>query len=686
MSGSDSREQSLLELRVLQRVADDVTAALDLDEILARCLTTSSEVAQTSSCAIYLRDDRRKVFRRSIARDVLEHDAHLPTAEMDAAFAQRSSALVDLNDPTYAQHPAVKASREFGFLATLNLPMRWHGRLIGLLILAFRDRTTLPQSTVRTLEAIIGYQAAAVENARAHQLIERRARLALTLRQFSERTISITDVEALHRIILDTALALSGADRGLLSCVEGDQTIVVSGVGCCAGLVGQKVPLTDRWVAASIAQSDPLVVEVVSAMEPGSPVAAAAQRQATAQMIILTMRHDETPIGQVMVGTAAARDWGDEEIEALRTLASMAAELTERVRIQAARELEQRRLGESIEHLPIGIAVVDRTFKAVHINQAAQALAERLGIHRGNWRESMTRLRTIGGQPFGPQDSAFLRAFRGEHPPPHDVRYLPEGSDRALTLRGAAAPLLDVDGSVMAVVIGFQEVTELYDLADARERFVRIASHELRSPITSLRATTQLLALDPSAMTDPERRALLLARLDRQSVRLVNLVGQLLDVTRLHAEELPLQLGECDLVTLCRQVTETDRRVQIEASGAVVGRWDAVRIEQVLTNLVVNALHYSHADSPVIVRVGESDGRARLQVIDRGIGIPPAEMQRLFTPFHRTPAAASQHRAGLGLGLHITREIVRRHGGTIDVRSEPGTGSTFTVELPLRGP
>jgi len=683
----DPREQSLLELRVLQRVAEDVTSALDLEEVLARCLTTSSELAQTTSCAIYLRDDRRQVFRRRIARDTLEQDAYLPTPQMDAWFAQQPSVVCNLHDPAIASHPSVIASRAKGFLMTLNLAMRWRGKLIGLMVLAFRDRVALPDSTLRTLEAIIGYQAAAVENARAHQLLEQRARLAQTLRELSERAIAITDVDALRRIILETALALSGGDRGLISRVDGAETLVVAGVGCCARLVGQKVPLVDRYVAASAAQSEPLVIDAVAAMDGTSPVAAAAQRHTTEQMMILTMRRDETPIGQVMIGTADVVDWGNEEIEALRTLASMAAELTERARLQAARDVERRLLVDTLEHLPIGVAVVDRSFQPIHINQAARTLAERLGMTRDNWRECMLRVRTSSGQPLDPNDSTFLRAFRGERPSPHDIRYTPEGSDRAVTLRGAAAPVFAADGTVSTVVIGFQDVSELQELADAKERFVRIASHELRSPITSLRATTQLLALDPNALSDPDRRALLLARLDRQSTRLVNLVGQLLDTSRLHAEELPLQLVDCDLVALCRQATETsDRRVTIEADGAVVGRWDPVRIEQVLTNLVVNALHYSKADAPVVVRVQQAAERAILQVIDRGIGIPEAEVPRLFTPFYRTAGAAAVHRAGLGLGLHITREIVRRHGGRIDVQSDVGTGSTFTVELPLSGP
>jgi signal transduction histidine kinase len=255
-----------------------------------------------------------------------------------------------------------------------------------------------------------------------------------------------------------------------------------------------------------------------------------------------------------------------------------------------------------------------------------------------------------------------------------------------------AAPLPpDEDGEVSAVVTGFQDVTALRELADARDRFLRIASHELRSPITALRATTSLLDLDPQAIADPERRGLMLTRIHRQVDRLIKLVEQLLDSSRARAGVLPIEPTECDLVELAREAIAlaasaspgASARITLEADRALPGVWDPLRIEQVITNLTANALRYSSPDSPVqlTARAVGAD-HVELSVIDRGIGIPRAELDRVFSPFFRASNALRDHHTGLGLGLHVASEIVRRHGGRLSVESVLGEGSRFIAILP----
>ena len=120
----------------------------------------------------------------------------------------------------------------------------------------------------------------------------------------------------------------------------------------------------------------------------------------------------------------------------------------------------------------------------------------------------------------------------------------------------------------------------------------------------------------------------------------------------------------------------------MEGDGPIVGRWDASRLEQVITNLVSNALRYSPGDGRVRVRASADAARATLEVSDQGIGIPAQQLGQLFTPFFRAANATRVERGGLGLGLYITHEIVRRHGGELRVASTEGKGTTFTVELP----
>jgi signal transduction histidine kinase len=182
----------------------------------------------------------------------------------------------------------------------------------------------------------------------------------------------------------------------------------------------------------------------------------------------------------------------------------------------------------------------------------------------------------------------------------------------------------------------------------------------------------------------------LFSRIQRQVDRLSTLVERLLDTTRLNAGELPLDYADSDLSALCQDAVEharlTDREHQytLDAPPSIPGHWDPARIEQVLTNLISNACRYSPPHSEIIVRARVTDGeRATVDVVDQGPGIPPDQQDKLFAPFYRGSAAA-RHKGGLGLGLYITREIARRHGGTVRLSSPPGQGATFTVELPLR--
>jgi signal transduction histidine kinase len=178
--------------------------------------------------------------------------------------------------------------------------------------------------------------------------------------------------------------------------------------------------------------------------------------------------------------------------------------------------------------------------------------------------------------------------------------------------------------------------------------------------------------------------------LRRQVRKLADLINDLLDVSRIAAGRLqpgarePVELGQ-----LAREVVErlrpaaleagSELRVSVETPGGVTGNWDRRRIEQVVTNLLTNALTYG-GGCPVLLSVGVQGERAVLRVTDEGIGIAPQHLARIFERFER--AVSESHYGGLGLGLYIARQIVEEHGGRIHVDSQLGSGATFTVELP----
>ena len=226
----------------------------------------------------------------------------------------------------------------------------------------------------------------------------------------------------------------------------------------------------------------------------------------------------------------------------------------------------------------------------------------------------------------------------------------------------------------------------------ARERFLSIASHELKTPIASLRlAAESILHAKAADRLDDERLQVGLDRILTASNRLGALVEELLDLTRLTADVLPIHRAETDLVGIASEVIArfadagVGERIRLIAPSPVVVEADASRIDQVLTNLVDNALKYSEAPTEVEVTISELPDAVEITVADRGMGIDELTAGRMFEAFGRGDAV--EHVPGLGLGLHITQQIVDLHGGTIVAAArEDGAGAIFTVRLPRTGP
>jgi PAS domain S-box-containing protein len=234
---------------------------------------------------------------------------------------------------------------------------------------------------------------------------------------------------------------------------------------------------------------------------------------------------------------------------------------------------------------------------------------------------------------------------------------------------------------------------EAQDAVRLRDEFLSIASHELKTPLTPLSLKLQMLASEARRQPEsPFRRSVenYVAVGTRQVKKLSELVSDLLDVARIAGGRLRLELEDVELGALVREVVTRyepeaaragSRLTLEETPGAVTGYWDRLRLEQVITNLVDNAIKYG-SGKPIHVSLDADAGRARLRVKDEGIGIAPEHLSRIFERFER--AVSDRHYGGLGLGLYITRTIVEALGGKIQVESTPGLETTFTVVLPRK--
>jgi signal transduction histidine kinase len=234
---------------------------------------------------------------------------------------------------------------------------------------------------------------------------------------------------------------------------------------------------------------------------------------------------------------------------------------------------------------------------------------------------------------------------------------------------------------------------EIEEALHLRDEFLSIASHELKTPIATLQAQAQLMMrrIERNRSLDPGRVQQAFASVNAQAARLTRLVGQLLDISRLEAGRLDLQRERTDLVALVEQIVAGARAaserhtIRVEASPGLELEIDPLRLEQVVTNLLDNAVKYSPDGGVIEVRLGcAGPGTAELSVRDHGLGIPPDKRGAIFERFYQ--AHSGGHRSGLGLGLYICRQIVEMHGGSIAAEFPAGGGTRMVVRLPMAAP
>jgi len=244
--------------------------------------------------------------------------------------------------------------------------------------------------------------------------------------------------------------------------------------------------------------------------------------------------------------------------------------------------------------------------------------------------------------------------------------------------------------SAAGAIIVLQDITEMLRLEQVRSDFVANASHELKTPISAIRGFVETIVDDPDMSEDVRTR--FIERISKQVTRLDHIVQDLIHLSRFDTHARKMSVSRLELSFLLDQVYQAHLD-DAEAAGVslrldvpdkpieVDGESEA--LEQMVTNLVDNAIKYSKSEGLVVLRLRTLGQMAVIEVEDNGIGIPDGELQRIFERFYRVDRARSREKGGTGLGLSIVKHIAQSHRGSVMVESHPGKGSVFTVRLPL---
>lgn len=393
-----------------------------------------------------------------------------------------------------------------------------------------------------------------------------------------------------------------------------------------------------------------------------------------------------------------------EDAGGTRLVHAIATDVTEPKASDDARRLLQRRLGAILACTGEGLYGLDLDGRITFVNPAAAAMFGRRPdeLVRRVAHEEFHHHREDGA-PYPREECPIYavlhdgRSRRVER----DVMYRADGS--RFHVAYASAPLVE-DGEVTGAVVSFEDITlrlgqqraleqayaQLREADAFRTQFVNNAAHELRAPMVPLKTYVYMMTRE---MVEPEELKKVAGSIQRQVLRLEGLVNDILDAAKLQAGKVTLKPAEVDLTALAHQVGK-DYRGAAEAAGiamvvdaepGVVVHADPKRIEQVLANLVANALKFTPREGRVVVQLRRRESAVEVRVRDTGAGVPPDRLGVLFQPFSQAHFE-SAHK-GSGLGLFICRGFVEQHGGAIGAESAgPRQGSTFWFTLPVRAP
>jgi signal transduction histidine kinase len=352
--------------------------------------------------------------------------------------------------------------------------------------------------------------------------------------------------------------------------------------------------------------------------------------------------------------------------ERLRAVASEARDAREALDEQRRDSTEERRVPDLIlGSMQEGVLLLDGEGRRVFANEA-------LSHHLGSAPDDVTSM-----MPTELQRAAKRAGYTGatshvdlEMGPP--TRWL----------RATALPVAD-DGSVLVVI---RDVTDARRLDAVRRDFVTNASHELKTPVASIRAAAE--TLHDTASDDPPAVRRFAEQLERESMRLQRIVSDLLDLSRLESgsdldDRVRLdEVANEEVARLTDQAEEAGLDLRFSADGVPSVRGSARDLALLVRNLVDNAIRYTKAGGEIDVRVTSDNDAVTLRVADTGVGIPTKDLPRVFERFYRVDRARSRDTGGTGLGLAIVKHVAENHGGSVEVRSELGNGSTFEVRLP----
>lgn len=540
--------------------------------------------------------------------------------------------------------------------SSIVVPLRVAGRPIGVLNLSRLDSGhDFNDEDVRMAQMFADQAAALIHRARLHEQAEHRSSDLMALVESSKGLLGTLDVESLLQQVLDGGTRFAGSTEGFACLFDHDTGALSRGVfrGLDKNLIRSVIDHPD--VGRAIENADLAVVT----------------HEQIGTLMALGLRTTRNTKGLLVV--VSKPDLIEARRELLRAFAQQCATAIGTAELHNVIERKESELTSIIHGVPNPIILVDARSNLVAVNPAAEQL---FGI---------SSVFTAGAPTHGtlgnPQVEELLvgdgqlqgEVLVGSPPRTYKVRV----ND------------VRVPGAPMGRVLIMDDITSERELVQTQRDFVAMIGHELRTPLTIIKGFAKMLLKRVDKATVEESREAL-ATIDAKAEQLERLLKDLLYVSQIESREAAVTIEQVDIATLVDAVgndviqEHPDREIQLEVNHELQWPCDETKVGLVLRHLIENALKYSEAPTPVIVRAADEGDSLRVDVIDRGVGMVSSDTPHIFDRFRQVDGSSTREHGGTGVGLYLCAQLIRVHDGRIWVDSTWGKGSTFSFSLPRR--
>jgi len=684
----------VLQLRSLQEGIKAINAALTLEDVLRLIASNASQVLGGIECSVALLDDAEERLVILAATSRLATGFRQSTFGRDEGVAgwvvvRGEPALV--NDCEADSRYVRRGPESAGSI--MSVPLIVEGQAIGALNATSPEKGAFSPEDLALLGSFADQAAAAVKNARLYrrlaqekQRTEENLQQIMALNEVARALVSTLQLENTLRLIADRLVSLVGAETCAVALLEEDGTTTR-----LVGRVGRGIPDEAVRALRVVPEEEPALAEALARRQP---------------QVVEDLAHSSIPaqrrlgdlwgIQSYMVAPLVARDrvigvvyLADSEPQfrfsrpqLMDSFAYLAATAIENAQLYRDVWEKRNELEAVLQGIGDGVVVTDTRSRVALINPVARHIFNL-------W--DMPEPEGMSAAAVEPQLHELLRETTEQAEPLVRELTLPGvREDEERIYQALSSTMLDAEGAMRGVVTVLRDVTGQKELERMKSNFLSVVSHELKTPLHSIKGFVDIILMGKTGpVTDVQRD--FLDTVKQQAGELQNLINDLLEFSRLEAGQVRLRLEQVSLGRAAFTVVEKLQPLAQQGEVALKSEipvdlpsieGDRIRLGQVLTNLVDNAIKFTPKGGQVLLEAKDLGEEIQVWVHDSGIGIPPEEREQVFDRFYQVDSGSTRPYRGAGLGLTICKHIVERHQGRIWVEDRPGPGATFTFVLP----